>query len=53
MIIYLCDRPTLKEFLQNCALASLGSPEALEFFSRPEDTAYCAETGYVVLVCNR
>lgn len=49
MIIYLCDRPTLKEFLQNCALASLGSTEALEFFSRPEDTAYCAELIYISL----
>jgi hypothetical protein len=44
-----CDRPTLKEFLQNCALASLGSPEALEFFSRPENTAYCAEFIYICL----
>ncbi|PMB00497.1 hypothetical protein CEN45_06480 [Fischerella thermalis CCMEE 5198] len=44
-----CDRPTLKEFLQNCALASLGFPEALEFFSRPENTAYCAEFIYISL----
>ncbi|NWF61149.1 MAG: hypothetical protein HXY43_18305 [Fischerella sp.] len=44
-----CDRPTLKEFLKNCALASLGSQEALEFFYRPENTAYCAEFIYISL----
>ncbi|KOP23491.1 hypothetical protein AMR41_25290 [Hapalosiphon sp. MRB220] len=44
-----CDRPTLKEFLQNCALASLGYPEALEFLNRPENTAYCAEFIYISL----
>ncbi|MFB2768444.1 hypothetical protein ACE1AT_04020 [Pelatocladus sp. BLCC-F211] len=44
-----CSRSTLKEFLQNCALASLGDPEALEFLSRPENTAYCAEFIYISL----
>ncbi len=44
-----CDRPTLKEFLKNCALASLGVREAIEFLYNPENTLYCAEFIYVSL----
>lgn len=44
-----CDRPTLKEFLQNCALASLGSKEAIDFLNNSQNRAYCAEFIYICL----
>ncbi|NJM70877.1 MAG: hypothetical protein HC862_11965 [Scytonema sp. RU_4_4] len=44
-----CDRPSLKEFLQNCALASLGSQKAINFLKNLENRAYCAEFIYICL----
>jgi hypothetical protein len=44
-----CDRATLKKFLKNCALASLGVQEAIEFLNQPENTLYCSEFIYIGL----
>ncbi len=41
------DRPSLKEFLTNCALASLGDESAIAFFNDPDNKAYCSEFVYI------
>jgi hypothetical protein len=46
---HVCDRTTLKEFLKNCLLASLGSNDAIEFLNRTENKLYCAEFMYISL----
>ena len=43
------DRATLKEFLRNVALASLGDSQALAFLNRSENNHYCAEFVFVGL----
>jgi S-layer homology domain len=43
------NRASLKEFLKNCALASLGSQQAIDFLNRSENQTYCAEFMYVSL----
>ncbi len=43
------DRATLKEFLKNGVLASLGSTDALDFLNAPENRLYCAEFMYINL----
>lgn len=44
-----CDRLTLTEFLKNCALAALGSTDAIDFLNNPENMTYCAEFTYIGL----
>ncbi len=44
-----CDRPTLTEFLKNCALAALGWTDAIDFLNNLENRAYCAEFIYIGL----
>jgi hypothetical protein len=44
-----CDRLTLTQFLKNCALAALGSTDAIDFLNNPENKAYCAEFIYIGL----
>jgi hypothetical protein len=44
-----CDRPTLKEFLKNCLLASLGSIDAMDWLNNSENKTYCAEFVYIGL----
>ncbi len=44
-----CDRPSLTEFLKNCALAALGSTDAIDFLNSLENKAYCAEFVYIGL----
>ncbi len=46
---YIKDRETLKEFLQNCLLASLGFNDAIEFLNQPKNQIYCAEFIYISL----
>ncbi|NEP15219.1 MAG: hypothetical protein F6K14_34635 [Symploca sp. SIO2C1] len=43
------DRKTLKEFLKNAALASLGESDAIAFFKQPENLTYCSEFTYICL----
>jgi hypothetical protein len=43
------DRASLKEFLKNCALAALGSTDAIDFLNSTENRAYCAEFIYIGL----
>ncbi len=43
------DRASLKEFLKNCALAALGSTDAIDFLNSTENRTYCAEFIYVGL----
>ncbi len=43
------DKPTLKEFLKNCALASLGDESAIAFLNDPGNKAYCSEFVYISL----
>ncbi|MGK7947617.1 MAG: hypothetical protein AB4368_02100 [Xenococcaceae cyanobacterium] len=44
-----CDRATLKQFMKNCALASLGSNDAIEFLNNLKNKTYCAEFIYIAL----
>lgn len=44
-----CDRSTLTEFLKNCALAALGSTDAIDILNSAENKAYCAEFIYIGL----
>ncbi len=41
------DRASLQEFLQNCALASLGDEGAIAFLKDTANKAYCAEFIYI------
>jgi len=43
------DKASLEEFLTNCALASLGDENAIEFFRNPDNKAYCSEFVYISL----
>ncbi len=43
------DRDSLQELLKNGLLASIGFPEALEFFNKSENKLYCAEFIFVTL----
>lgn len=43
------DRRSLKQFMQNCVLASLGSNDAIEFLNKSENKTYCAEFIYIAL----
>lgn len=43
------DRATLREFLKNGLLASLGDARALAFFQNPVNKTYCAEFIYISL----
>lgn len=43
------DRASLKEFLKNCALASVGDESAIEFLNSSDNKAYCAEFVYISL----
>ena len=43
------DRASLKEFLKNCALASLGDESAIAFLNDAGNKAYCAEFVYISL----
>ncbi|MDY6897293.1 MAG: hypothetical protein SWZ49_04350, partial [Cyanobacteriota bacterium] len=43
------DKNSLKEFLTNCALASLGDETAIEFLRNPDNKAYCSEFVYIGL----
>ena len=43
------DRASLKEFLKNCALASLGDESAIAFLNDAGNKAYCAEFVYIGL----
>ena len=43
------DRASLKEFLNNCALASLGEESAIAFLNDPDNKAYCAEFVHISL----
>ncbi len=43
------DRTTLKEFLKNAVLASLGESDAIAFFKQPENLTYCSEFTYICL----
>lgn len=47
--VRIADRPSLKEFLKNILLASLGDSTALAFFKKVENMTYCAEYVYVCL----
>lgn len=41
------DKASLKEFLKNCALASLGDESAIAFLNNPNNKAYCSEFVYI------
>ncbi len=43
------DRVSLKEFLKNCALASLGVQSAIAFLNNADNKAYCSEFVYISL----
>ncbi|AFY59063.1 hypothetical protein Riv7116_6743 [Rivularia sp. PCC 7116] len=43
------DKASLKEFLKNCALASLGDESAIGFLNDVNNKAYCAEFVYIAL----
>ncbi len=43
------DKASLKEFLKNCALASLGDESAIAFLNNPNNKAYCSEFVYITL----
>ncbi|RUT01335.1 hypothetical protein DSM106972_068860 [Dulcicalothrix desertica PCC 7102] len=43
------DRPSLKEFLKNCALAALGSTDAIDYLNEANNRTYCAEFTYIGL----
>jgi hypothetical protein len=47
--IQVYDRPSLKEFLKNCALAALGSTDAIDYLNEPQNRTYCAEFIYIGL----
>lgn len=47
--VRVCDRNSLQEFLKNCALAALGSTDAIDFLNLAENKAYCAEFIYIGL----
>ncbi len=41
------DKASLKEFLTNCALASIGDESAIAFLNDPNNKAYCSEFVYI------
>jgi hypothetical protein len=41
------NKASLKEFLKNCALASLGDQNAIAFLKNPDNKAYCSEFVYI------
>ncbi len=43
------DRASLKEFLTNCALASTGDRNAIEFLNNSDNQTYCSEFVYISL----
>ena len=43
------DKASLEEFLKNCALASLGDENAIEFLKNSDNKAYCSEFVYISL----
>ena len=43
------DKASLKEFLKNCALASLGDQSAIAFLNDANNKAYCSEFVYIGL----
>ncbi|MBV6623812.1 MAG: hypothetical protein KI793_12900 [Rivularia sp. (in: Bacteria)] len=43
------DKASLKEFLKNCALATLGDESAINFLNNVNNKAYCAEFVYIGL----
>ncbi|MEO1431550.1 MAG: hypothetical protein AAFS12_06080 [Cyanobacteria bacterium J06632_19] len=43
------NKESLKEFLKNCALASLGEQSAINFLNDANNKAYCAEFVYIGL----
>jgi hypothetical protein len=48
-LTHVTDRATLREFLKNALLASLGDERAMAFFTQKINNCYCAEFMYVCL----
>jgi hypothetical protein len=46
---HICDRASLKEFMRNGLLASLGDADAIAYFKDPLNKCYCAEFMFVNL----